>query len=59
MSDDKEKTGQDRHFINLSEHYEVRDWTNSLGVTEEQLREAVTAVGSSADKVREYLSHSR
>lgn len=59
MSDDKDKTAQDRHFINLGEHYEVRDWTNSLGVTEAQLREAVAAVGSSADKVREYLSHTR
>ncbi|MFN9475961.1 DUF3606 domain-containing protein [Acidovorax sp.] len=59
MSDDKDKTVQDRHFINLSEQYEVRDWSNSLGVTEAQLREAVAAVGSSADKVREYLSHAR
>lgn len=59
MSDDKDKTAQDRHFINLSEHYEVRDWSNSLGVTEAQLREAVAAVGNSADKVREYLSHTR
>ncbi|WP_428000887.1 DUF3606 domain-containing protein [Acidovorax sp.] len=59
MSDDHTKTAQDRHFISLAEHYEVRDWTNSLGVTEAQLREAVAAVGSSADKVREYLSHAR
>jgi hypothetical protein len=59
MSDDHSKTAQDRHFISLGEHYEVRDWTNSLGVTEAQLREAVAAVGNSADKVREYLSHAR
>lgn len=59
MSDDKNKTAQDRHFINMNEPYEVRDWSNSLGVTEAQLREAVVAVGSSADKVREYLSHAR
>jgi hypothetical protein len=59
MSDDKDKTAQDRHFIHLGEHYEVRDWTNSLGVTEAQLREAVAAVGPSADKVREYLGHTR
>ncbi|CAN7244904.1 DUF3606 domain-containing protein [Acidovorax sp. Leaf78] len=56
MSDDKNKTAQDRNFINLSEPYEVRDWTNSLGVTETQLRDAVAAVGRSADKVREYLA---
>ena len=56
MSDDKTQTAQDRNLINLSEPYEVRDWTNSLGVTEVQLREAVAAVGRSADKVREYLA---
>lgn len=56
MSDDRSKTAQDRNFINLSEPYEVRDWANSLGVTEAQLREAVAAVGSSAEKVRDYLA---
>lgn len=56
MSDNKAETAHDRNFINLSEPYEVRDWTNSLGVTETQLREAVAAVGSSADKVRQYLA---
>lgn len=56
MSDNPRKTAHDRHFINLSEPYEVRDWTRSLGVTETQLREAVAAVGSSADKVRQYLA---
>lgn len=56
MADDKQIIGgTDRSRISLSEDYEVRDWTTSLGVTEEQLREAVDAVGNSADKVREYL----
>jgi hypothetical protein len=56
MADDKTKTGgQDRKRINLNEDYEVRDWTKSLGVTEQQLRDAVKAVGDSADKVREHL----
>jgi hypothetical protein len=55
MSDDKTQTAHDRAFINLNEPYEVRDWTNSLGVTETELREAVAAVGSSAEKVRQYL----
>jgi len=55
MSDDKAKTGHDRKLINLNESYEVRAWTQSLGVTEEELRRAVAAVGNSADKVREYL----
>ncbi|MCP3732523.1 DUF3606 domain-containing protein [Sphingomonas sp. MG17] len=57
MTDDKQATGSpDRDRISLSEDYEVRDWSNSLGVSEERLREAVQAVGNSADKVRAYLS---
>ena len=56
MSDDKTEVVFDRNFISLSERYEIRDWTNSLGVTEAELREAVEAVGPSADKVREYLA---
>lgn len=56
MSDDTNAIVHDHNFINLSERYEVRDWTNSLGVTEAQLREAVAAVGNAADKVREYLA---
>ncbi|RYG90217.1 MAG: DUF3606 domain-containing protein [Alphaproteobacteria bacterium] len=57
MSDDKSKPGSpDRDRINMSEDYEVRDWSESLGVTPERLEEAVNAVGNSADKVREYLN---
>ncbi len=56
MSDNTMETVHDRNFISLNEHYEVRDWTNSLGVTETELREAVAAVGNSADRVREYLA---
>ena len=57
MADNKSNTGSpDRERINMSEDYEVRDWTESLGVSRENLQEAVDAVGSSADKVREYLN---
>ena len=55
MSDDKTKTGADRRFINLDEDYEVRDWTKALGVTEQQLRDAVKAVGNSQEAVRKHL----
>ena len=56
MIDDKNSIGSpDRDRISLSEDYEVRDWTKSLGVSEDELREAVDAVGNHADKVREYL----
>lgn len=55
MADDPNKTGLDRKLISLDEPHEVRSWTESLGVTEQQLKAAVAAVGNSADKVREYL----
>lgn len=56
MTDDPTKRGpQDRSRISLNEDYEVGYWTNALGVTSEQLREAVAQVGNSAEKVREFL----
>ncbi|MDR6539787.1 DUF3606 domain-containing protein [Variovorax soli] len=56
MADDKTKVGgQDRARININEDYEVRDGCKSLGVTEDELRRAVAAVGDRADKVREHL----
>jgi len=56
MADSKTDVGSpDRDRISLSEDYEVRDWSKNLGVSEERLREAIAAVGNSADKVREYL----
>ncbi len=56
MADDKRMTGSpDRDRINLSEDYEIRGWTQSPGVSEQELREAVDAVGNSAEAVRAYL----
>lgn len=55
MTGDPKKTGHDRKSISLGEPHEVRSWTQYLGVTEEQLKAAVTAVGDSAEKVRKYL----
>jgi hypothetical protein len=56
MSDDTSKTGADRKLISLEQAHELRDWTQSLGCTEQQLRDAVKAVGHSADAVRSYLA---
>ena len=59
MADDKTHVGSpDRDRISLSEDYEVRDWMQSLGVSEAGLREAVDAVGNSAEAVRAYLKRS-
>ncbi|MEH3087756.1 MAG: DUF3606 domain-containing protein [Xylophilus ampelinus] len=56
MTDDPSKRGpQDRTRVNLHEDYEVRYWTQMLGCTPEELREAVEAVGVSADAVRRHL----
>jgi len=56
MSDDKSKAGSpDRDRINLSEDYEVRYWTKTLGVSEDELRAAVKQVGSTAEAVRRHL----
>jgi hypothetical protein len=58
MSDDLTKrSGSDRARININQDYECRDWAKNLGVTEEELRNAVHNVGDRADKVREYLKH--
>lgn len=56
MADNRTLRGPaDRTRINLSEDYEVAYWTKELGVSKEKLQQAFHAVGSSADKVREYL----
>ena len=56
MSDDKGNRGSpDRDRIDMSDPDEVRNWTKSLGVSKEQLEEAVRAVGATASKVREHL----
>jgi hypothetical protein len=55
MDDPKIRGPRDRSRINTDQDYEVRYWTDELGVTEEQLRQAVQRVGPSADKVREHF----
>jgi hypothetical protein len=56
MADDTSNRGQqDRSRINISQEHEVRYWTETLGVSQDQLKAAVQAVGNSADKVREHL----
>jgi len=45
----------DRSRINVNEDYELRYWTKALGVSEEELREAVRKYGTSAEAVRSHL----
>lgn len=54
--DDKAKTGrQDDSQINVNEAYEVSYWSKKFGVTADELREAVKAVGTSVTAVDDYL----
>ena len=60
MSDDKTKTGgQDRTRISVSEDYEVRDWAKKFGVTADELKAAVKAVGNDAKAVEAHLKGGR
>lgn len=51
----KERGPQDRSRINVNESWELQYWTRELGVSEEQLRTAVKAAGTSAEAVRKHL----
>ena len=60
MSDNPSERGEpDRSRISLAQDHEVRYWTQALDCTEEQLREAVVAVGASVEAVRERLRDAR
>jgi hypothetical protein len=49
MADDKTRAGgQDRTRINVHEDYELRDWSKRYGVTPDELKAAVQAVGTQA-----------
>ena len=56
MADDPNTRGpQDRSRININQSHEVRYWSQKLGVSEEELRKAVEAVGPMADAVERRL----
>ena len=55
MPDDKERRKLDKTRININDPKEVHNWCKSLGCSVLQLKTAVRAVGTSAEKVRKYL----
>ncbi|CAD1790702.1 hypothetical protein CPBF426_12950 [Xanthomonas arboricola pv. juglandis] len=56
MTDDKNNAGSpDRDRVNVNEDYELQYWTKALGVSAEELRAAVKAVGPTAAAVRRHL----
>jgi hypothetical protein len=56
MADDRQKrdTAVNRR-IDVSDEHELRNWAQSFRVTPQQIRDAVSKVGTSADRVREHL----
>ena len=56
MADEKSRIDIDRTQIGLNEVHEVRDWIKSFGCSEQQIREAAKAVGSSEEVVCQWLS---
>jgi hypothetical protein len=56
MADDlKDRGGRDRKRIDVNQDYELRDWSDKFGVTKDELKEAVRAVGDDASKVEQHL----
>ena len=56
MADSSKDRGQaDRSRINLHQEHEVQYWTHALGVTREELENAVKEVGVMAADVRRKL----
>ena len=56
MADDKQSTGNpDRQRINTNQDYELRDWAKKFGVSQDELKAAVKAVGNQADAVEKHL----
>jgi Protein of unknown function (DUF3606) len=54
--DNKTKTGSpDSDLINAGEDYEVQYWSKKFGVSAEQLKTAIKAVGNSAQAVAKHL----
>ena len=60
MPDDKSRRGgQDRKRINVNEDYELRDWSKKFGVSQDELKAAVKAVGDNASAVEKHLKGKR
>ncbi|MBG6234619.1 uncharacterized protein YjbJ (UPF0337 family) [Pedobacter sp. CAN_A7] len=56
MADNKNiQDERDRSKIDGNEDYELSYLQEKLGVSREQVRDAIKAVGNSRDKVEEYL----
>jgi hypothetical protein len=58
MSDNKNKTdGRDRSRVAGDESYELSYLEEKLGVSREQVRDAIEKVGNNREDVEAYLTH--
>lgn len=55
MADDLGKIIKDRKTININQQHELNYWTKAFGVSEQELIDAVNAVGISSKDVRDYF----
>lgn len=55
MDDKNKRSGSDRERIDVNEDYELQDWSDKFGVSLDDLKKAVQAVGTYAKDVEEYL----
>jgi hypothetical protein len=56
---DPADTEVDRRFVSLAHEPEIQAWMASLECTEQELRDAVAAVGNSADAVLNHLTRNK
>ena len=60
MADNKNiQDGRDRSKVDGNEDYELSYLQEKLGVSREQVREAIKAVGNSRDKLEEYFQKNK
>ena len=58
MSDDKTNRGPaDRRLVNANEPYELKHVQEQLGVSREEVLEAIQEVGNEREKIEEYLKN--
>ncbi len=55
MDDKSKRGGSDRKRIDVHDQYELRGWSKKFGISGDELKKAVEAVGTYAKDVEEYL----
>jgi len=57
MSDNlQERGGRDRSRIDVNEEWELRYWSNKLGVSADELKQAVKQLGDRAEDIERHFA---